>query len=185
LNHEEPLSTTTTITVRTTDFTPPSSHSPTTLAMGNADSRERRRSKRALFREREKKLKEKGKRNGRAPKPRPHNNVGREVPPKHWACSACTYFNPDEKGVCSVCNTNKNVVEAKQEREAQNTPIAKKEEDKDCSVCLSSDVDVLLDCLHAFCSECIQDWSKRDENATCPLCRTPLNLSPDSTWVLS
>ena len=43
------------------------------------------------------------------------------------------------------------------------------EEEMQCSVCLFEKMDVVLPCMHAFCSECIKEWLTKE--MSCPLCR--------------
>jgi len=41
-----------------------------------------------------------------------------------------------------------------------------------CAICFNARSDLTLDCLHAFCTDCIQDWTDRQKE--CPLCRLPI-----------
>lgn len=43
--------------------------------------------------------------------------------------------------------------------------------------------DVVLPCVHTFCSICIEQW-KAMEKDWCPLCRNPLQLDGSDTWVI-
>ena len=42
----------------------------------------------------------------------------------------------------------------------------------ECSVCLDNLSDIMLPCLHAFCSPCIELWQARQSN--CPVCRSEI-----------
>lgn len=46
-----------------------------------------------------------------------------------------------------------------------------KKEDCECSICYNDEKEneVILNCGHSFCEECIKSWEKI--NKTCPLCR--------------
>lgn len=49
---------------------------------------------------------------------------------------------------------------------------------KDCCVCNREHVAMLpLPCNHATCSLCLVKWLKTNPQATCPLCRQPLNMT--------
>lgn len=39
-----------------------------------------------------------------------------------------------------------------------------------CSICLINDSDIILECRHKFCKECISKWYKK--SSTCPLDRS-------------
>lgn len=43
--------------------------------------------------------------------------------------------------------------------------------------------DIVLPCVHTFCSICIEQW-KAMEKDWCPLCRYPLQLDGSDTWVI-
>ena len=38
-----------------------------------------------------------------------------------------------------------------------------------CPICLDSKLEVVMPCMHSFCSQCITDWTH--QHFTCPLCR--------------
>lgn len=42
----------------------------------------------------------------------------------------------------------------------------------ECSICLDNLSDIMLPCLHAFCSECIVHWQAQQQN--CPICRSEI-----------
>eukprot|EP00300_Choanocystis_sp_HF-7_P010701 c17097_g1_i1.p2 GENE.c17097_g1_i1~~c17097_g1_i1.p2 ORF type:complete len:123 (+),score=26.17 c17097_g1_i1:302-670(+) len=48
----------------------------------------------------------------------------------------------------------------------------------ECVVCLDGKVDVVLPCGHAFCHECMAEWTRQAN--TCPLCRE--ESSVDDSW---
>lgn len=53
-----------------------------------------------------------------------------------------------------------------------------------CSICLDEPSDVVLDCLHAFCHECIDQWNVKSH--TCPICRREIdNKGSEANWVLT
>lgn len=39
----------------------------------------------------------------------------------------------------------------------------------ECSICMDASIDIVLPCLHGYCSACWDDWSSH--NSTCPYCR--------------
>lgn len=42
----------------------------------------------------------------------------------------------------------------------------------ECSVCLDNLSDIMLPCLHAFCTQCIELWQAKQSN--CPVCRSEI-----------
>jgi Zinc finger, C3HC4 type (RING finger) len=62
---------------------------------------------------------------------------------------------------------------------------AETDEDLECPVCMENMQDVLLDCHHGFCKDCITRWREgQAENASlCPVCRTNV-AKTDDDWVL-
>ncbi|VDN01016.1 unnamed protein product [Thelazia callipaeda] len=52
-----------------------------------------------------------------------------------------------------------------------------------CIICMERTPDVILPCVHAYCSLCIEQW-KAIEKDWCPLCRHPLQLDGSDTWVV-
>lgn len=46
----------------------------------------------------------------------------------------------------------------------------------ECSICMDASIDIVLPCLHGYCSSCWDDWSS--QNSTCPHCRGEVNQSP-------
>ena len=55
------------------------------------------------------------------------------------------------------------------------------EEVDDCHICMAQKVDTTLPCTHAFCHDCITQWSAR--NHGCPMCRQEIGDVADA-WVL-
>ncbi|CAG9533332.1 unnamed protein product [Cercopithifilaria johnstoni] len=53
----------------------------------------------------------------------------------------------------------------------------------ECIICMERRPDVVLPCVHTFCSICIEQW-KSMEKDWCPLCRYPLQLDGSDTWVI-
>eukprot|EP00163_Fabomonas_tropica_P029563 TRINITY_DN6370_c0_g1_i2.p1 TRINITY_DN6370_c0_g1~~TRINITY_DN6370_c0_g1_i2.p1 ORF type:complete len:108 (+),score=5.56 TRINITY_DN6370_c0_g1_i2:184-507(+) len=53
----------------------------------------------------------------------------------------------------------------------------------ECVICMLNPVDIVLDCAHAYCSECIDKWNGRGAD-TCPICRQE-SLMSDDRWVLA
>uniref|UniRef100_A0A1I7VG58 RING finger protein 141 n=2 Tax=Loa loa TaxID=7209 RepID=A0A1I7VG58_LOALO len=53
----------------------------------------------------------------------------------------------------------------------------------ECIICVERRPDVVLPCVHAFCSVCIEQW-KAMEKDWCPLCRNRLQLDGSDTWVI-
>ncbi|GAB5369549.1 hypothetical protein AAMO2058_001414600 [Amorphochlora amoebiformis] len=53
-----------------------------------------------------------------------------------------------------------------------------------CAICYDNPSDTLLNCLHAFCEDCIEDWGVK--SSTCPVCRQDLkDTKKSSNWVLT
>ncbi len=50
-----------------------------------------------------------------------------------------------------------------------------------CAICLDNTEaevwTVLSPCIHAFHTRCVNEWSLRQPNTLCPLCRTPVDQS--------
>lgn len=53
---------------------------------------------------------------------------------------------------------------------------------EECCICLDRKPDLILPCLHLFCSTCIEQWNA--SNKTCPICQEKLD-STDESWVIS
>lgn len=53
---------------------------------------------------------------------------------------------------------------------------------EECCICLDRKSNVILPCLHLFCSSCIEEWNSNKKN--CPICMEKLETVDDS-WVLS
>lgn len=53
---------------------------------------------------------------------------------------------------------------------------------EECCICLDRKSDVILPCLHLFCSTCIAEWNTNKKS--CPICMEKLE-SVDDSWVLS
>lgn len=43
--------------------------------------------------------------------------------------------------------------------------------------------DVVLPCVHTFCSVCIDQWKAMKKNC-CPLCRNPFKSDGSDTWAI-
>mmetsp|Transcript_430 Transcript_430/g.715 ORF Transcript_430/g.715 Transcript_430/m.715 type:complete len:97 (+) Transcript_430:755-1045(+) len=52
-----------------------------------------------------------------------------------------------------------------------------------CSICLDEPSDIVLDCMHAFCENCITDWNQKSR--TCPICRKDINVDLEDKWVIT
>ncbi|MCP9266294.1 hypothetical protein DINM_021823 [Dirofilaria immitis] len=53
----------------------------------------------------------------------------------------------------------------------------------ECIICMERRPDIVLPCVHTFCSMCIEQW-KAMEKDWCPLCHNPLQLDGSDTWVI-
>ncbi|VDO30023.1 unnamed protein product [Brugia timori] len=53
----------------------------------------------------------------------------------------------------------------------------------ECIICMERRPDVVLPCVHTFCSLCIEQW-KAMKKDWCPLCRNPLELDGSDAWVI-
>ena len=49
-------------------------------------------------------------------------------------------------------------------------------EDNMCPICNERKVEIVLDCNHLFCEQCIKTWLF-DKNNSCPMCRFEINIS--------
>eukprot|EP00347_Sterkiella_histriomuscorum_P020391 403337981 len=47
-------------------------------------------------------------------------------------------------------------------------------EDNECSICMNSQVNIVLPCMHQYCENCITDWYMKNES--CPQCRKTENI---------
>lgn len=50
------------------------------------------------------------------------------------------------------------------------------DDDNTCPICEERKVEIMLDCKHLFCEECIKTWLF-DKNNSCPMCRFAINIS--------
>jgi len=48
----------------------------------------------------------------------------------------------------------------------------------ECSICMDASIDIVLPCLHGYCSACWEDWSSH--SSTCPHCRDEVKGSSQS-----
>ncbi|RDD40879.1 RING finger protein 141 [Trichoplax sp. H2] len=51
----------------------------------------------------------------------------------------------------------------------------------ECCICMDSQSDIALPCMHSYCHECINAWF--EQNQSCPLCRDSRGV--DDCWILS
>ncbi|XP_067641970.1 RING finger protein 141-like [Eurosta solidaginis] len=51
----------------------------------------------------------------------------------------------------------------------------------ECSICLDRRTEVILPCMHTFCTPCIEQWNVNKK--TCPICCETLD-STDETWIM-
>lgn len=54
------------------------------------------------------------------------------------------------------------------------------DDDEGCIICQSRKPEVILSCLHSFCSTCIEEWNQRKSN--CPICDQKLNNIKLDSW---
>jgi hypothetical protein len=56
--------------------------------------------------------------------------------------------------------------------------------EEECCICLDNPVNLVLDCSHGFCEDCISDWQKQQKS--CPVCRYQSSEagSPDA-WIIA
>lgn len=55
------------------------------------------------------------------------------------------------------------------------------ESDDDCCICMDRKPEVILACLHSYCTLCIEQWNETG-NKSCPVCSSELKDTSD-TWV--
>merc|ERR1719203_666355 len=65
------------------------------------------------------------------------------------------------------------VVGESQKRKQQRNLMLGDELENECCICMEKNHDVVLACSHAFCRNCIENWTEKD--ATCPMCRAQVN----------
>jgi hypothetical protein len=51
----------------------------------------------------------------------------------------------------------------------------------ECSICMDASIDIVLPCLHGYCSLCWEDWSSH--SSTCPHCRGEIKYARDRVRV--
>eukprot|EP01130_Rhizamoeba_saxonica_P017446 TRINITY_DN8461_c0_g1_i1.p1 TRINITY_DN8461_c0_g1~~TRINITY_DN8461_c0_g1_i1.p1 ORF type:complete len:203 (-),score=44.73 TRINITY_DN8461_c0_g1_i1:55-663(-) len=56
-------------------------------------------------------------------------------------------------------------------------------DENECCICMDRMSEIVLNCNHAFCEECLLEWNKRSE--TCPYCRKVANAASDDVWVIT
>ena len=58
------------------------------------------------------------------------------------------------------------------------------EDEVTCAICLNVETDVYyLDCGHAFCRDCLNNWLDHDANQRCPTCRAPYSSPLFYAWL--
>lgn len=59
------------------------------------------------------------------------------------------------------------------------------EEETDCTICMEKIANRMLQCGHAFCPECLDEWRKRNNMVViCPICRHRTEDDFDNLWSL-
>ena len=64
------------------------------------------------------------------------------------------------------------------ENEEVLTNVEDDDYDKECIICMENNIEIVLQCSHAFCKKCYTDWKKR--NNECPYCRSTVMPDVDS-----
>lgn len=52
-----------------------------------------------------------------------------------------------------------------------------------CSICVEREMEVVLQCMHAFCKSCINEWTFKFKKTSCPICRATADSTSPETWV--
>jgi hypothetical protein len=55
------------------------------------------------------------------------------------------------------------------------------DDDLECCICLDSTPDVILSCLHSFCSPCLEQWNESNQTKKCAICDE--RCLSDNTWL--
>ncbi|VDK63847.1 unnamed protein product [Onchocerca ochengi] len=53
----------------------------------------------------------------------------------------------------------------------------------ECIICMERKPDIVLPCVHTFCSICIEQWKAMEKN-WCPLCHSSLEFDGSDIWVV-
>lgn len=56
-------------------------------------------------------------------------------------------------------------------------------DENECVICMESRAQIALNCNHAFCERCLQQWKQRSD--TCPVCRQLNSTDENDVWVLT
>ena len=56
--------------------------------------------------------------------------------------------------------------------------------DKECIICMENDIEIVLQCSHAFCKDCYRKWKER--NDACPYCRSTNmpDINSEDIWTI-
>ena len=56
--------------------------------------------------------------------------------------------------------------------------------DKECVICMENDIEIVLQCSHAFCKDCYMKWKER--NDACPYCRSTNmpDINSEDIWTI-
>ncbi len=73
-------------------------------------------------------------------------------------------------------------------RKSDGVSVVDEDDEKQCSICLEKDSNLVLPCLHAFCEACLKGWLEKNMGgaASCPFCRLPIRSQTldDDAWQL-
>lgn len=56
-------------------------------------------------------------------------------------------------------------------------------DESECVICMENKAQIALNCNHAFCEKCLQQWKQRSD--TCPVCRQLNSTDENDVWVLT
>ncbi len=45
----------------------------------------------------------------------------------------------------------------------------------DCSICLTNQSDIITDCKHQYCKDCLDTWLNKKNKDSCPCCRNNIS----------
>ena len=69
---------------------------------------------------------------------------------------------------------------------SSNNNIKEEDEDydKECIICMENDIEIVLQCSHAFCKACYTQWKER--NKECPYCRSTVmpDVNSEDIWTI-
>ena len=107
-----------------------------------------------------------------------------------FLCSTISRSAPSSSGAESGSDVDRSVSQLKHSDgvKTRGEPGVETFNDQECVICMMRQSDILLPCLHSYCTLCISDWVQQNQTpvSECPTCRAPIRserLIADS-WTL-